>query len=355
MNTAEKQDTPWAILGTTGLAVFAVFLDTTVLFVAFASISADYPSVGPAGMSWVLNAYTIVFAASLIPAGRLADRIGRKRTFLGAVVLFTVASMVCGLAPSVETLIAARVLQALGAAALVPSSLALVLQTFPRAKVPMAVAIWSAVGAVAGAVGPTLGALAVEHLSWRWAFYLNLPVGLVSFALGRRILPEGREAKPGPLPDPFSVALLIGSLGAMAYAFEEHGVGLDERTVSRRARRLGGGARALREPHPSRAEPALRLAAVRVAELPARERGDARLRARLLGDVPRERALPHARLGVLDLARGDDDLHRTAVGGDHGSVPRETRGAHRSARVAHSRWARVRCSCSSPRPRSRTG
>jgi EmrB/QacA subfamily drug resistance transporter len=221
MNTAEKQDTPWAILGTTGLAVFAVFLDTTVLFVAFASISADYPSVGPAGMSWVLNAYTIVFAASLIPAGRLADRIGRKRTFLGAVVLFTVASMVCGLAPSVETLIAARVLQALGAAALVPSSLALVLQTFPRAKVPMAVAIWSAVGAVAGAVGPTLGALAVEHLSWRWAFYLNLPVGLVSFALGRRILPEGREAKPGPLPDPFSVALLIGSLGAMAYAFVE--------------------------------------------------------------------------------------------------------------------------------------
>src|SRR6478609_4903651 len=153
----ENQGSPWAVLGTTALAVFAVFLDTTVLFVAF--------------------------AASLIPAGRLADRIGRKRTFLGAVALFTLASMLCGVAPSVELLIGARMLQALGAAALVPSSLALVLQTFPRQRVPQAVAVWSAIGAVAGAFGPTLGALAVEHLSWRWAFYLNLPVGLVSLVL----------------------------------------------------------------------------------------------------------------------------------------------------------------------------
>ncbi len=221
MNTPLKQVAPWAVLGTTGLAVFAVFLDTTVLFVAFAAIGRDFPGVSPAGLSWVLNAYTIVFAATLIPAGRLADRIGRRRTFLGAVVLFTVASMLCGLAPSVETLIAARMLQAMGAAALVPSSLALVLQTFPRDKVPVAVATWAAIGAVAGAFGPTLGALAVQHLSWRWAFYLNLPVGLMSFALGRRLLPEGREAKPGPFPDPLSILLLVSSLGSMAYAFVE--------------------------------------------------------------------------------------------------------------------------------------
>jgi EmrB/QacA subfamily drug resistance transporter len=221
MKPEPKQVAPWAVLGTTGLAVFAVFLDTTVLFVAFAAIGADFPSVGPAGLSWVLNAYTIVFAATLIPAGRLADRIGRRRTFLSAVGLFTAASMLCGLAPSVEALIAARMVQAVGAAALVPSSLALVLQTFPRAKVPMAVAIWSAIGAVAGAFGPTLGALAVQHLSWRWAFYLNLPVGLISFALGRRLLPEGREAKPGPFPDLLTIGLLVSSLGAMAYAFVE--------------------------------------------------------------------------------------------------------------------------------------
>ncbi len=217
----ENQGSPWAVLGTTALAVFAVFLDTTVLFVAFGAIGADFSSVSPAALSWVLNAYTIVFAASLIPAGRLADRIGRRRTFLGAVALFTLASMLCGVAPSVELLIGARVLQAVGAAALVPSSLALVLQTFPRQRVPQAVAVWSAIGAVAGAFGPTLGALAVEHLSWRWAFYLNLPVGLVSLVLGRRLLPEGREAKPGLFPDPLSIGLLVTSLGAMAYAFVE--------------------------------------------------------------------------------------------------------------------------------------
>jgi EmrB/QacA subfamily drug resistance transporter len=197
--------------------VFAVFLDTTILFVAYPSIRADFASVSASSMSWVLNAYTIVFAALLIPAGRLADRVGRRRTFLTAVVVFTAASMLCGVAPSVGLLVAARVLQAVGAAALVPSSLALVLQTFPRHKIPFAVAIWGAVGAVAGAAGPTLGAQVVEHLGWRWAFYINLPVGIVSYTLGRRVLPEGREAHPGRLPDPIGVVLLAGGLALAAY------------------------------------------------------------------------------------------------------------------------------------------
>ena len=103
--------------------------------------------------------------------------------------------------PDGGLLIAARILQAVGAAALVPASLAMVLQTFSREKVPVAIAIWGAFGAVAGAAGPTLGALVVEHLGWRWAFYINLPVGIVSFVLGWRVLPEGKEANPGRLPD----------------------------------------------------------------------------------------------------------------------------------------------------------
>src|SRR4051794_27204497 len=214
---AQRASSPWWILTSTGLAVFAVFLDTTILFVAFPSISADFSSVGPSTMSWVLNAYTIAFAALLIPFGRLADRVGRRRTFLVATVVFTVASMLCGLAPNVEVLILARIVQAIGAAALVPASLALVLQTFPREKVPMAVAIWGAIGAVAGAAGPTLGALVVENLSWRWAFYINLPVGILSVVLGRRVLPEGREAHPGRLPDPLGVVMLATSLALAAY------------------------------------------------------------------------------------------------------------------------------------------
>jgi len=121
--------------------------------------------------------------------------------------------MLCGLAPTVPFLVGARILQAAAAAALVPSSLALVLQTFPRHKIPVAVAIWGAVGAVAGAAGPTLGGLVIENLGWRWAFYINLPVGIVSFVLGRRVLPEWREPNPGRLPDAASVGLLtVGRL-----------------------------------------------------------------------------------------------------------------------------------------------
>ncbi len=208
---------PWTVLVSTSLAVFAVFLDTTILFVAYPAIRADFSDVSAASMSWVLNVYTIVFAALLIPAGRLADRVGRRRTFLTAVVVFTVASMLCGLAPTAGLLICARILQAVGAAALVPSSLALVLQTFPRERIPVAVAIWGAIGAAAGAAGPTLGALVVENFSWRWAFFINLPVGIVSLVLGRRVLPEGRESNPGRLPDPLGVVLLAAGLALLAF------------------------------------------------------------------------------------------------------------------------------------------
>jgi EmrB/QacA subfamily drug resistance transporter len=215
--TPTTERNPWVVLASTSLAVFAVFLDTTILFVAFPSIREQFSTTAPASLSWILNAYTIVFAALLIPAGRLADRVGRRRTFLTAAVLFTIASMLCGLAPTVPVLVAARILQAVAAAALVPASLALVLQTFPRHKIPVAVAIWGAVGAVAGAAGPTLGALVIENLGWRWAFYINLPVGIVSFFLGRRVLPEWRETNPGRLPDPAGVALLASGLALAAY------------------------------------------------------------------------------------------------------------------------------------------
>ena len=186
-----KVRSPWTVLTSTSLAVFAVFLDTTIGFVSFPAISATFRSSGPSTLSWVLNAYTLVFAALLIPMGRLADRVGRRKMFLIGVIAFTGGSMLCGLAPSVGFLIGAEMLEAVGAAILVPSSLALVLQTFPREKIPVAVAIWGAIGAVAGAAGPTLGALVVSNLSWRWAFYINLPVGIISFILGRTVLPEG--------------------------------------------------------------------------------------------------------------------------------------------------------------------
>jgi EmrB/QacA subfamily drug resistance transporter len=176
-----------------GLAVFVTFLDTTVLFVAFPDISRTFSSAGPGALSWVLNAYTITFAALLVPAGKLADRLGHRRLFLLGSALFTTASVACAVAPTVEVLIAFRSVQALGAAALVPSSLALVLRAFPRDRLPVAVAIWGAMGAAAGTVGPTLGAVLVEAASWRWVFMINLPAGLLTLGLGRRMLRESSD------------------------------------------------------------------------------------------------------------------------------------------------------------------
>jgi MFS family permease len=146
------------------LATLATFLDTTILFVAFPDIGRTFSDTSTAELSWVLNAYTIGFAALLIPAGKVADRIGHRRSFLAGSVLFTAASIACGLAPTAEFLIVVRMFQAAGGAILIPSSLALVMHAFPRDQLPRAVAIWGAAGAVAGALGPTLGGAVVQGL-----------------------------------------------------------------------------------------------------------------------------------------------------------------------------------------------
>src|SRR5688500_9098122 len=175
------------------LATLATFLDTTILYVAFPDIARTFTGNTTSELSWVLNAYTIVFAALLIPAGKVADRLGHRRVFLAGSALFTAASIACGLAPTAEVLIVFRVLQAAGGAALIPSSLALVMHAFAHDQLPRAVAIWGAAGAVAGALGPTLGAAVVEGLGWRWAFFINLPIGVYTVTSGRRRLHESSD------------------------------------------------------------------------------------------------------------------------------------------------------------------
>jgi len=193
-----------------GLSVLAIFLDTTVLFVAFPDIVASFPDTSPASLSWVLNAYTIAFAALLIPAGKLADRIGHRRAFLAGSMLFTASSLLCAVAPNAGLLVAARIVQALGAAVLTPASLALVLRAFPPQRIPFAVAIWGAQGALAGAVGPTLGSALVQWGGWRWVFLLNLPIGILTVALGRRVLRESADPT-SQIPAAAGVALLVGA------------------------------------------------------------------------------------------------------------------------------------------------
>lgn len=202
------------------LATLATFLDTTILYVAFPDISATFDETSASQLSWVLNAYTIVFAALLIPAGKVADRVGHRRMFLVGSVVFTVASVACGLAPTAEILIAFRVAQAVGAATLIPASLALVMHAFPREQIPKAVAIWGAAGAVAGALGPTLGAAIVEGFGWRWAFYLNIPVGLYTVVAGSRVLRESSDPD-ARVPSPVGVALVALATGIGSYAVVE--------------------------------------------------------------------------------------------------------------------------------------
>ncbi|MFL6024906.1 MAG: DHA2 family efflux MFS transporter permease subunit [Marmoricola sp.] len=207
---------PWAVLGVASLAAFMVFLDTQVLFVAFDDIRSSFPRVSFETMSWTLSAYTIALAAALVPAGRLADRYGRKRVFLIGLVAFTLGSALCAAATSPALLVGFRVVQALGAAALVPASLAVVLSVFPSEKVPAAVAIWGAIAALAAAVGPTIGGLLVDQWGWRAVFLVNLPVGIGAFLLGTRVMPESAEAKHARFPDPVGILLLAGALSLLA-------------------------------------------------------------------------------------------------------------------------------------------
>jgi len=207
---------PWPVFWVASMAVFLVSMDGTMLFAAFSALQAGFPQATAADLSWVLNAYTVVYAAMLIPSGGLADRHGRKRVFLFGVALFLAASVACGLAVSVEWLVAARVLQAIGAALLTPASLSLVLAAFPTNKRAVAVSLWGAVGGLAAAVGPSLGAFVIASLGWQWAFYLNVPLGILAIGRGATLLTEARQPTRGRPLDLVGMGLLIVGIGALA-------------------------------------------------------------------------------------------------------------------------------------------
>ena len=206
----------WRTLRWTSTGIFMVLLDSTILFVAFPSIRRSFPSVLASDLSWILNAYTVVYAALLAPAGRMADRLGRRRVFLQGVAIFALGSLACFGAPDPLFVVVGRIIQAIGGAMITPSSLALILNAFPRPKWRVAVSIWAAVGALAAAVGPSLGATIIQLGGWRWAFLINLPIGLVVWSRSRVALTESLDANPGEAPDVAGIALLIISVGLIA-------------------------------------------------------------------------------------------------------------------------------------------
>jgi EmrB/QacA subfamily drug resistance transporter len=213
-------DRRWQVLLVTSVGVFMTFLDVTIVNIAFPSIHAAFPESSLADLSWILDAYAIVFAAALVPAGRLADRFGRRRFFFAGLLLFLAASAVCGAAGSVDVLVAARAVQALGGAMLVPASLALVLPEFPLEQRATATALWGATGAVAAATGPSLGGVLVDWQGWRSVFYVNLLIGLPALVPARRLLHERREPEAA-LPDALGALLLLVGVGALALGIVE--------------------------------------------------------------------------------------------------------------------------------------
>jgi EmrB/QacA subfamily drug resistance transporter len=206
----------WQVLTVVVAGVFMAGLDLFIVNIAFPQIRIDFAGTSLGTLSWVLNAYTIVFAAFLVVAGRWSDAFGRKRSFLLGVGLFTAASAACAAAPSIAFLVAARAVQGLGAALLMPASLGLLLPEFPPERRHVAIGVWAAVGGIAAAAGPPLGGLLVQA-SWRWVFLVNVPVGLAALAVGWRVLRERRHPEKST-PDFVGAGVLTVAVAALVGA-----------------------------------------------------------------------------------------------------------------------------------------
>ncbi|KAA0094129.1 DHA2 family efflux MFS transporter permease subunit [Mycolicibacterium sp. P1-18] len=210
---------PRTVLVITSSAAFLATLDLFIVNIAFPAISANFPGSDFGEMSWVLNGYTVAFAAILALAGRLADRYGHRRVFLVGLAIFTAASAACALAPSLWALVGARTVQGTGAALITPTSLSLLLNAWPAERRAKAVGTWASVGAVAAALGPPLGGLLVAA-GWQWVFLVNVPVGVVTMIAAARVLRES-DITPIGRPDLAGAGLLVVGVGALAYALVE--------------------------------------------------------------------------------------------------------------------------------------
>ncbi|MFZ0043519.1 MAG: MFS transporter, partial [Solirubrobacteraceae bacterium] len=206
---------PRTVLAVAALGSAVAFVDATIVNIAFPDIERSFPGTSISSLSWILNAYNIVFAAFLVAAGRIADVLGRRRVFVLGLELFTAASLLCAIAPSPTVLIAFRILQALGAALLVPASLALVLEAFPVEHRSHGVALLGAVAAVAAGLGPSLGGLLVAADNWRLVFLVNLPIGAAAIFLARRLVVESRAPGRRRLPDLLGGLVLAAGVGAL--------------------------------------------------------------------------------------------------------------------------------------------
>ncbi|MGH8899809.1 MAG: MFS transporter [Egibacteraceae bacterium] len=211
----------WVLLATV-VGSGLTFVDSTSVNVALPALGRDL-GADVAGLQWTLNGYSLTLAALILLGGSLADRFGRRRVFLIGVVWFAVASALCGLAPNLEVLVAARALQGVGGALLSPGSLAILQASFARGERARAIGAWSGLSGIAAAAGPLIGGWLIATLSWRWIFLVNLPLAVVVVAVAARHVPETRDLTSARGFDVVGAVLAAGGLTGVTWALIEAG------------------------------------------------------------------------------------------------------------------------------------
>ncbi len=210
----------WWTLAALSFSLFMIMLDNTIVNVALPSIQRDL-EIGVSELEWVVTGYALSFAVLMLTGGKLADMYGRRRVFLLGLAVFALSSLACGLAGSADLLIGARVVQGVGAAFMMPATLSIISATFPPRERGAALGTWAGVSAVALAIGPLVGGLITEHISWHWIFYVNVPVGVLAIAATLVIVPESRDTSHEQRLDVPGLLVSGAGLLALAYALIE--------------------------------------------------------------------------------------------------------------------------------------
>src|SRR6476646_6465210 len=215
---AKNATNPWAVLVLICIAQFMVVLDATIVNVALPSIQKDL-GLSEANLQWIINAYTLLFGGFLLLGGRAGDLLGRKRVFLVGLVIFTAASLLNGLATSSGMLIGFRSLQGLGAALISPAALSIISTTFAEGRErARALGVWAAIAIGGSAFGLVLGGALTQAFSWPWIFFVNVPVGVATFVLALRFVPESREEGAHRSYDIAGAVTITGGLMSLVYA-----------------------------------------------------------------------------------------------------------------------------------------
>ena len=294
----------WTTLAAVGFTNLQMAMALSMVFVVFPDLEDSFPDSSSATLSWAVNIFTIVGAATLVIGASLARRWGARQALLAGTGLFTLASVAAAVSPNVELLVLCRVVQALGSSLIIPSGAAIVYREFPLHKRGIAVTTWAAIGAVGAAAGPSLGGLLIDVGSWRWAFWLNLPLGIVALAVVAVVIGDTPADRSVRMPDAASSVLLTVGIGAAVLALvqtPEWGWS-DARTH----RVTGGGAGVVgrrRAPVVSSSATAARALAVSRCALRRRQHRAARLLGELLRFPVDECVVPHRRVGLLDPPR----------------------------------------------------